>query len=301
MSENNKVFNVKLYAIFAFIFVALFLVIVTVFTFKAKYTAFHPEELAKTYVSSIVSTGDGYNAYKNTLVSKNMKYGDFIREQFINPVIDRDIQEKGKSYSDDSFKGEKTLDDDGTLSGKLISEMFPVYKELIELYGWDNYSAIFTEYIEKLIRVREEIFGDKFFNDEVFFSVFEANVSAYGKYLTGTDEVYDENSGVKLSDKTEGVYQKLYGEDYKIICEASEPEYGYSDGWLMNVQTDILSAYSVEADDISDVATVLVKVRLEGGEELTSCKVTLVKIGMSWYVDNTITNTSSLYVFNFAE
>lgn len=301
MSEKNKVFNVKLYAIFAFVFVALFLVLVTVFTFKAKYAAFHPEELARAYVSSIVSTGDGYNAYKNTLVSKNMKYGDFIREQFINPVIDRDIQENGKSYSDDSFKGEKTLDDDGTLSGKLIAEMFPVYKELIELYGWDNYSAIFTEYIEKLIRVREEIFGDKFFNDEVFFSAFEANVSAYGKYLTGTDEVYDENSGVKLSDKTEGVYQKLYGEDYKIICEASEPEYGYSDGWLMNAQTDILSAYSVEADDISDVASVLVSVRLDSGEELTSCKVTLVKIGMTWYVDNTITNTSSLYVFNFAE
>ena len=152
-----------------------------------------------------------------------------------------------------------------------------------------------TEYIKTLVAMREDVFGDKFFNDEVFFTAFEANVASFGKALTGTDEVYDENTGVKLSEKTEGVYQKLYGEDYKIVCEAAEPEYGYVDGWLMNADADILSVYGVEADKVNDVATVLVTVSLDGGEKLTECKVTLVKIGAFWYVDNLATDTSALY------
>lgn len=296
MANKEKTFNTKLYAVAAFVAVAVVLVITCVSTFKAKYIAFHPDELARSFVDTVVQTGDGYNAYKNTLVSKNMKYGDFIRENYINPVVNAD----GNDYSDEKLKGEKTLSDDGTLQGQLIAEMYPVYKGLVEEFGWDNYDSIFKDYIEKLVTVREEIFGDSFFNDEVFFTAFEANVSAYGKALTGTDEVYDENSGVKLSDKTEGIYQKLYGEDYKIVCEAEAPEYGYTDGWLMNAQPDsILATYGVNADEISDVATVLVNVYLDGGEKLTQCKVTVVKIGMSWYVDNINTDTSALY--NIAE
>ena len=293
MANKEKTFNIKLYAVAVFFAVAAVLVLTCVFTFKAKYMAFHPDELARTYVDNIVQTGDGYNAYKNTIVSKNMKYGDFIRENYINPVVTAD----GKDYSSEEYMGEKTLSDDGTLSGMLINEMLPVYETIIETYGWDDYDSIFSEYIKELVRVRKTIFGDEFFNDEVFFTAFEANVASYGKMLTGTDEVFDENTGVKLSEKTEGVYQKLYGEDYKIICEAAEIEYGYTDGWLMNAEEDLLSTYGVEADKISDVATVVVTVSLDGGEKLAECKVTLVKIGMSWYVDNLTTDTSDLYSF----
>ncbi len=292
MANKEKQFNIKLYGILAFVSVAVILVITCTLTFKAKYIAFHPEELAKAYVDTIVQTGDGYNAYKNTLVSKSMKYGDFIRENYINPVITKD----GNDYSDDEHKGEKTLNDDGTLTGQLTEGMYAVYETLVGRYGWDDYDSIFTEYIKTLTAMREEVFGDKFFNDEVFFTAFEANVSAFGKALTGTDETFDENTGVKLSEKTEGEYQKLYGEDYKIVCKADEAEFGYADGWLMNADTETLAAYGVEADEISEVATVTVEVSLDGGEKLAECEVTLVKIGMSWYVDNLSTDTSALYL-----
>lgn len=292
MSNKEKQFNIKLYGILAFVSVAVILVITCTFTFKAKYIAFHPEELAKAYVDTIVQTGDGYNAYKNTLVSKSMKYGDFIRENYINPVVTKD----GNDYSSDEYKSEKTLNDDGTLTGQLTEGMYAVYEALVGRYGWDDYDSIFTEYIKTLTAMREEIFGDKFFNDEVFFTAFEANVSAFGKALTGTDETFDENTGVKLSEKTVGEYQKLYGEDYKIVCKAGKAEAGYTDGWLMNADAEALEAYGVEADKISEVATVTVEVSLDGGKKLTQCEVTLVKIGMSWYVDNLSTNTSALYM-----
>ena len=291
MSVKEKGFNFKLYAIISFVCMAAILALVCVTTFSAKYMAFHPERLAEFYVDTIVQTGDGYNAYKNTIVSKNMKYGDFIRKNYIDPVVNRD----GNDYSSDEFKGEKTLSDDGTLSGELTEGMYAIYETLVGRYGWDDYDSIFSEYIETLVAVREDNFGDKFFNDEIFFTAFEANVSAFGKMLTGTDEVYDENSGVKLSDKTEGVYQKLYGEDYRIICEAVSSEEGPTTLYKDTDNSAVLETYGVSADDIEEAKNVLVRVSDKDGNELTEIRVVLVKIGMSWYVDNLNTDTDCLY------
>ncbi len=293
MSTKEKGFNFKLYAVISFIAVTAILVIICVTVFGAKYMAFHPERLAEFYVDTIVQTGDGYDAYKNTLVSKNMKYGDFIRKNYIDLFVTRD----GNDYSDESFKGEKTLSDDGTLSGELIAEMYPVYEELISTYGWDDYNSIFMIYIESLIVTREEIFGDKFFNDEVFFTAFEANVSAYGKSLTGTEEVYDENSGVKLSDKTTGIYTEKFGEDYRLICEAVSMEEGYPAKFENSDFSGIYETYGVSKDDFEEKMTVLVKVSDKDGNALTEIEVSLVKIGMSWYVDNLCTDTRALYSF----
>ena len=297
MSDNKKAFNLKLYSIFSVLIIAVFLVFTVVFTFKAKYTAFHPEKLAENFVSTVIS-GDGYNAYKNTLVSKNVKYGDFIRENFIDPAVQRDIAENGKDYSDDSFKGENTINDDGTLSGKLIELMYPVYVQLTQEYGWDNYSAVFSGYIEKLIVTREAVFGDKFFNDEVFFAAFEANVSQYCDMLLGTKEVYDENSGVKLSDETQGRYAELFGMDYRFqIYTESEKDIDVEE-YKKSADTQQLTLFGIEPSDISEVKSVTVKVTLSDGKAVCSVDIIMVKIGYSWYVDNTSTDTSSLYIVN---
>lgn len=296
MANKEKGFNIRIYAVVSFVAVAAALVIICVSTFTAKYTAFHPEKLAEAYVNTIVSGGDGYNAYKNTILSKNYKYGDFIREYYIEPVVSRDSDKNEKAYSDDSFKGEKTLSDDGTLSGELIDKMYPVYEELIKTYGWDDYDSIFTKYIEKLILVREEIFGDKFFNDEVFFTAFEANVSRFSELLTGTEEVFDENTGVKLSEKTVGIYEKLYGEDYKFSVVAETSREDNTAEYKKDMDTEKFVSYGVSADDIDAVMTVTVKV-YESEKELAEIDVSLIKTGRSWYVDNTLTDTEVLYNF----
>lgn len=292
MANKEKGFNIKLYAVISFIAVAASLLIICVLTFNAKYTAFHPEKVAEGFVSTIVSGGDGYNAYKNTVLSKNDKYGDFIRKNYIDPAVSRD----GTDHSDDSFKGEKTLGDDGTLSGELIERMYPVYEELIKTYGWDDYDSIFSGYIEKLIVIREDIFGDSFFNDEVFFTAFEANVSHYSELLTGTDELYDENSGVKLKDETKGLYEELYGEDYRFDISAKNISEEDLSGYKKTADNKKLSSYGVSSEDIDAVLTVTVGVS-ESGTELAEIAVTLLKIGRSYYVDNTSTDTGALYEF----
>ncbi len=305
MAHNKvKVFNTKLYAVITTIAVAVFLVAVCVFAFASRYTAFHPDELARIYVDSIVQSGDGYNAYKYTLVSKNSKYGDFIRENYIDPVIYREYGYKPgedktglTGYNNDSFKSENTLKDDGSLAGELIEKMYPVYEKLIEEYGWDDYDSVFTKYLEELVITRKEVFGDKYISDEVFFAAFEANVSAYGKKLTGTEDTFDENTGVQLTIKQDGLYEKAFGEDYRLIVSVNnEEEVSFSE-YMKNCDADKFAAYNVNADDISEVRKIAVDVITDKDEKVASAEIFVVKAGMSWYVDNTITDTSSLYGF----
>ena len=299
----KKAFNLKIYAAITFFVIAGLLATITVATYKSRYNGFSPEKTAVAFVQSIVETGDGYNAYKNTIVSKNYKYGDFIREYYMYPVIYADYgyhagddTDNYKGYNDDSFKGEKTINDDGTLSGKVIDTMYDYYVELVKKYnGWDNYDAIFTDYFNQLCKVREEVFGDKYMTDEIMFTALESNVKSYGESLTGTEDEFDANTGIQTSVKTTGAYQKAFGEDYKFTYEvvktidASEFETPKND-----MDTEELKAYKINVDDISGVNFILIDVKANG-ETVATQTVTVVKIKSTWYVNNVSADTSALY------
>lgn len=299
----KKAFNTKTYAVIVFFLVGALLATITVTAYKSRYTAFNPEKTAIAFVQNIVETGDGYNAYKNALLSKNYKYGDYIREYYIYPVIYRessytpgDNRDNLKGYNDDSFKSEKTLNDDGSLSGKVIEAMYPYYESLIEeLGGWDNYDTFFTKYFEELCRVREEVFGDKYMTDEIMFTALEANVVTYGESLKGTEDEFDSNTGVQTGVKSIGIYEKAFGEGYKFTYEIAS-SFGFEsiEGYISEINKEALDSYKISGDDINDikVCTVLVKVN---GKALATQEVTLVQIGSSWYVDNTNIDTSELY------
>lgn len=303
MAKKNtgKEFNFKLYAIIVFFSVAAALVAITYTTYVSRYIALHPDRVAENYVDTIVQTGDGYNAYKNTVASKNMKYGDFIRKYYMNPLIYREAgydAEKGTDgltgFNDDSFKGEKTKTDDGSLQGQLIDRMYPFYEKLVSENGWDNYDKIYTEYFNELVKVRKEIFGDDYLSDEVMFTALEANVLTYGQTLTGTEDTYDENTGAQLTSKKEGVYQKLYGEDYVLSVKADGGRDINLEDWLSSTDKEALSAYGIEADEVKQAKAFDVTV-YACDKEIAKITVTVVKIKSSWYVDNTITDTSALY------
>ena len=306
MAKNKtaKEFNFKLYAVIVFFGVLAALIAIVYTTFVSRYTAFHPEEVAKTYVDTIVQTGDGYNAYKNSLLSKSQKYGDFIREYYMYPVIDRDVNTEldavadvslPKGYNNDAYKGEKTLNDDGSLQGQLIATMYPYYEELIDENGWDNYDLIFTSYFDKLVEERKAIFGDDYMSDEVMFTALEANVRTYGEMLTGTENEFDENTGMQTSFEAEGVYEKAFGDDYRIVTEVTGENDLDLGIYLSQVDEKALESYKVTKEDITAVKELAVKVSCE--EKVTEVTVVAVQIGRSWYVDSAETDTSSLYSF----
>lgn len=300
---KEKTFNLKIYGAIAFFAVAAALALMVVFTFKSKYTAFHPEEVAKNYADTIVQTGDGYNAYKNALVSKSSKYGDFIRKYYMYPVIYRETNYKPgdetdelKGFNDESYMSDKSKNDDGSLQGKVISQMYDYYVELAG-EGWDNYDEIFTKYFEELVRVRKEVFGDDYMTDEIMFTALESNVKTFGETLTGTEDEFDKNTKKQISFKSIGAYQKAYGEDYKFTSSVAGEKAIDLNTYKANIKADKFAEYGVSADDISDAKCYTVEVKTADGKTVTSADVTVAKIGSSWYVDNTATDTSPLYSF----
>lgn len=305
--KKEKEFNFKLYAVVVFFAVLAALVAIVYTTFTSRYTAFHPDKVAKSYVDTVVQTGDGYNAYKNSLLSVNQKYGDFIRVNYMYPIIDGadaianvtdgdvtggDVNVKG--LSDDSFKGEKTLNDDGSLQGQLINAMYPYYEELVSENGWDNYDLIFTSYFDKLVETRKEIFGDSYMSDEVMFTALEANVRTYGEKLTGTEDKFDENTGMQTSFESEGAYEAAFGEGYRIETSADEGKDIDVEAYIAGADDESFKKYGVAKEDISGVREYSVKVSC-GEKDLADVRVTLVQLGRSWYVDPAKTDTAALY------
>lgn len=305
MEKKEKGFNLKLYATVAFFAVLAALVLITVFTFRTKYTAYHPEAVAQNYADTIVQTADGYNAYKNALVSKSQKYGDFIREYYMYPVIYRDTAYKpGDNIKDCGYKGcneedcqgEKTKNDDGTLQGQVIDTMYDYYVELVA-NGWDDYDTIFTKYFAKLVEVRKAVFGDDYMTDEIMFTALESNVLTYGQSLTGTEDVFDENTGLQTSFKSIGAYQTAYGEDYKLTTAVKAEKEMDLAAYKAALPTDTLATYGVQAADIGAVKCYTVSVTTADGKEVAQADIVVAQIKNSWYVDNTATDTSALYNF----
>lgn len=306
MANENKKFNYGLYAVAVFVIVTIVIVLITLFTFKSKYIAFDEEKVAVNYTDTIIQKGDGYNAYKFTLVSKDEKYGDFIRHQYMYPIIypgyeagmddDAFDELKKNGYDTDEHKSDTTKNDDGSLAGQLADTMYPYYAELVETYGWDNYDAIFSNYFSKFVEVRAQIFGDDYLNDEVMFTAFESNVAAYGDNLTGTKAVTDEDSGITTGEDKVGFYQTKFGDDYKISETVSNVEQVDADAYKDSLDADTLAVYGISSDDISDAVAVTVDVTLEDGTVISQSVVNEVKIGNSWYVDNTNVDTSALYL-----
>lgn len=296
-NKTEKEFNFKLYAVVVFFAVLISLVAIVYTTFTSRYIAFDSRKVAETYVDTIVQTGDGYNAYKLSLLSKNGKYGDFIRKQYMYPLIEKGAKdEEITGFNHDSYKGEKTLNDDGSLQGKLIDTMYPFYEKLIAENGWDNYDLIFTSYFDKLIEERKAIFGDDYMSDEVMFTALEANVRTYGEKLTGTEDEFDENTGLQTSVKSEGLYEKAFGEDYRITTVSEGVSvHAALEPYLAEASEKDFEMYGISKDDISDHEQLGIEVVC--GEKRATVNITVVKIGKSWYVDPSCSDTSELYEF----
>lgn len=295
-TKEKKGFKAGVYAVFAGIIVAVILVGLTIFAFTSRYTAFAPEKVAQVYTDTIVQSGDGYNAYKYTLVSKNQKFGDFIINAYMNNYVNEDAEQSEIIGTGNAEEIEK-LD-------AIYSTMYDYYVELVNTVGFDDYDTLYNSYFTKLKEVRHEIIGDDFMNTEFMFGVFEANVAQYGESLTGTEEELASDGKTVVKQATVGKYQELYGEDYKLtttvesVTAVSDVE-AYVEAYTARVANDIKGEAFNSLDcsnDISDVVEANVVVKTQDSTIVAEQKVYVVKIGNSWYVDDTNTNTSALYL-----
>jgi len=341
--KEKKEFKAGLYSVVSGIIIAVILVALTIFAFTTRYTAFSPDKVAQSYTDGIVQTGDGYNAYKTTLVSKNpkIKYGDFIRRAYmVCYVNDGEDVKQADFVGTGNDKEQESID-------KVYSAMYDYYVELMGTYGWDDYDSMFSKYFEKLVQVRHEVYGDDYMDTEFMFGALEANVQTYSESLTGTDRVFASDNKTVLVEETEGAYQKMFGEEqeveaealvegkkktvtetkkvYKLTTTVTETK-EYSDkeveeyvkaykeritpvsemgkakveqfGLKDDAADEMTSAFEGlnHADEITGVAEVTCEVKDQKDNVVATQTVFVVQIGNSWYVDNTSTQTTALYL-----
>ncbi len=323
-TKEKKGFRAGAYSVIACITIAVVLVVMTIFAFTIRYTAFSPEKVAQFYTDTVVQTGDGYNAYKNTLVSKNQKYGNFVINAYMLPYVN-----DGDDVKQADFVGTGTEAEAAAID-EVYNTMYDYYVELLSTCGLDNYDEFYNSYFAKLSEVRKAVYGDEFMNTDFMFGAFESNVDRYGKSLTGTEEKLAQDEKTVIQEASTGVYQEKFGNDYKFTTtvkecnelsadeakayveeysarikpvaesgEAKADQFGLVDADKKdNKKSSMIDAFAKLdcSDDIDSVAKAVVDVTLEDGTVVATQELYVVKIGNSWYVDNTNIDISALFL-----
>lgn len=311
----KKEFKAGLYGVVAGVLIAAILVGMTIFAFTSRYNGFSSEKIAQSYADTIVQTGDGYNALKISLVSKNQKFGNFVIDGYMAPYINEDGI-KNEEIGKGSEKEAQMLDE-------VYNTMYDYFLGQMATVGLENYDVFYSNYFAKLKEVREAVIGDNYMDTEFMFSVFESNVNKYGEFLTGTEEKLAADGKTVLQEATTGVYQEKFGADYKLTTTVTETKSlsadeleAYKDGYKIRISNQILvgkvkaegldtdkkeameSAFDKldVTDDINAVDVCTVEVTDQNGNAVATAEINVVKIGNSWYVDNTNSSTASLYL-----
>ncbi|WP_448919024.1 hypothetical protein [Eubacterium sp.] len=324
MTESKKGFKAGLYGVIAGVLVAAILVGLTVFAFTTRYNAFSPEKVAQTYADTVVQTGDGYNALKVSLVSKNQKFGNFVINAYMAPYVnDNEGKKKGEKKVEQNEAIGTGSKEETELLDTIYNTMYDYYDELIKTVGLQNYDEFYSAYFAKLKEVRVAVLQDDYMDTEFMFSVFESNVQTYADKLTGTEKKLAADKKTVLQKASTGIYQELYGKKYKLTTtvtdtkelSANEVEAyakGYRDRVVPIAQknealADTLDEKKSEAmkaafdnlnvsNSIEAVDECTVEVKNQKDEVVATTTVYVVRIGNSWYVDNSNTDTTSLYI-----
>lgn len=313
----KKQFKAGLYGVIAGILVAAILTGLTAFAFTSRYNGFSDEKIAQSYADSIVQTGDGYNALKISAVSKNQKFGTFVTNAYMTPYINdgKDI-EQNKEIGTGSKEETELLD-------TIYNTMYDYFDELMKTVGLENYDEFYSSYFAKLKEIRVAVLQDDYMDTDFMFSVFESNVQTYADKLTGTEEKLAADEKTVLQEATTGIYQTTYGNDYKLTTTveskkdlSSDEVKAYADGYKERI-TPIIENGKAKAEtlsgdakdnmikafenldvsqDIKAVSVCTVSVTDDNGNKLASTDINVIKIGNSWYADNTNSDTSPLYL-----
>lgn len=325
MAKTKKGFRAGLYGVVSGILVAAILVGMTVFAFTTRYNAFSPEKVAQSYADTIVQTGDGYNALKVSLVSKNQKFGNFVINAYMAPYVN---DNSGKKKDEPKVEQNKAIGtgskEETELLDQIYNTMYVYYEELMATVGLENYDEFYSRYFDMLKQVRVAVLGDDYMDTEFMFSVFESNVQTYSNKLTGTKKKLAADKKTVLQEETTGIYQEMYGKDYKLTTtvtntkELSADEVkAYADEYKNRIQPLIENGKSKTAalanedkkeameqafanldiaNSIEAVDECTVEVTNQKGDVVATVQVYVVRIGNSWYVDNSNTSTAPLYI-----
>ncbi len=296
--KNKKILK-KVVLIIVVIAVLASAVFVYYRVFNPKFSA---EKTATEFTKQIVCLGDGYNAYKKTIICKNYEWEEFLEQYYIYPVIYLDSNYEPfmdisdlKGYNDESYRDESNREKNNLPFSKFTDEQFANYLSLMMGYnGWDDYDSVLKAYFDSLKRSSKTSYNDEYITKEFMFEALEANVEDYGVYIGGKTEYGIIDKKLKKVE-TYGILDKKYGVDCEIEFEI-EKTTDFTDitAYVSAIDSTKLELYKISPDEIKEAKMVTVNVVI-GGKIRKVIDVYTVKIGNEWYVDNTKTKTDVLY------
>lgn len=204
-----------------------------------------------------------------------------------------------------------TAEEEGEKLTLLLDRMYPVFTDLVDLYGFENYDKLFSEYFAAYVPCYEEIYGNKAFTTDDMFSALEGNLGTYmdeyayncevlyGKGKEYADYYLGENKAVLSDDDEKYSAGYTITADTSLVREYDDDEVKAYTSSLTSGQKAAYEHFGISANDISAVAEVkTVKVLSGVGDKDAIAQknvefaehpeiITLVKIGHQWYVDFT--------------
>lgn len=294
----TKKFDVTYAIVSVIAIIVLFSVLVTAY-YKNNYIMFSPENVAEQYVEN-TAENDGYDALKYTVLIKNTKFGNFISENYMDKYIDENATAPAM-----------TAEEEGEKLTLLLDRMYPVFTDLVDLYGFENYDKLFSEYFAAYVPCYEEIYGNKAFTTDDMFSALEGNLGTYmdeyayncevlyGKGKEYADYYLGKNKAVLSDDDEKYSAGYTITADTSLVREYDDDEVKAYTSSLTSGQKAAYEHFGISANDISAVAEVkTVKVLSGVGDKDAIAQknvefaehpeiITLVKIGHQWYVDFT--------------
>lgn len=289
------------YMVFAIIAVIVVFVVVIMAYFSKTYVMFSPEKVAVQYTQNTAKL-DGYDALKYTILIKEQKLGTFMTEKYMEPYLTK--KEENKKAP------ELTAEEAGAKLSQILDVMYPLFVDLIENEGFENYDKVFSEYFKEYKTQHDIIYGHDVILSDDMFAAFEGNLATYmNYYAVDCETVY--GKGAEFADKYLGSGRvdlddsDIYSAGYsisvtaEIVKEYSEVE---TKSYIDSLSSNQIEAYEylgVDVHLISAVAEVKTTKSLTGvgNKEVIEEKnaewkehpdsLTLVKIGSMWYVDIT--------------
>lgn len=296
LTKDTKKFDITYAVVVTIAFAVIMLTIISTYYIK-NYVMFSPEKVAQQYVQSEVS-GDGYDALKYTILSKNDKLGEFMKDNYMG--IDEDKKEEAPAL---------TPEEEGEKLTLILDTMYPTFVNLAETYGFDDYDTVFSKYFAEYRVQHNAIYGHDIITTDDMFTAIEGNL-----------KTYMENNRLQretLYGKGEEYATRYLGAKKAVLGKDDEK---YSAGYLIQTNAEVIkdltddevkayvaslsdsakaryAAFGVDTATIKEVSVVKVTNSITGVGDKTAIsdlnasfaskptELTLIKIDSQWYVD----------------
>lgn len=224
---------------------------------KKNSTSSDASKTALAYAQSVAKS-DYLTAFSYTIAGKN-GFDEYVTERYISDY------DKGNDSSDES---QKVINDMVIVMDKFVSSY-------IELNGFSDFDAFFSQYFESLYEKILTYEGEEFCTRKIMLAVIKQNLNNYKEEKESElEDKYIDEGGARIKLKKSDSLQFSEKETKTIISQKSEKA------------NEIFESCNLKTKKIKEFSKYSYFVEINGSM-VNNINVYVCRIGSSWYVDST--------------